>query len=173
MLRPCPHANAVIDFLEQVIEHGDLFSYEDIADLLAAKGRTLSLPTNTTGAGRKRQADSPQARPAQTLSDHEQTLDRHFRRCFQWWWYRAFVGTELDPVTERPAGLRPDEPSSAVDRLRLPIVGRLRLKQGGKWNSETCSLSGALTLILPDEEFWRLLYARKRDVYDYLEGRTS
>jgi hypothetical protein len=168
MTGPCPHADSVIDFLEKVIEFGPSLAAEDIAYWLVEKGRTLSMPPNRTGAGRKRQADAPRG-----LSDHDHTLDRHFRRCFEWWWYRAFVRTNLDPVTERPASRRPSEPSSAADPIRLPIVGRLRLKKNGDWQFGACSLPGALTLILPDEEFWRLLYTHKRDVYDYLEGKAS
>jgi hypothetical protein len=168
MAGPCPHTDSVIDFIEQMLASDPVPTDEDIADWLVEKGRTLSMPANRTGAGRKRKSGPPQA-----LSDHDHTLDRHFRRCFEWWWYRAFLRTDLDPVTERPADRKPNEPSSAADRLRLPIVGRLRLTGNGDWQSGACSLSGALKLILTDEEFWRLLYARKREVYDYLEGKTS
>lgn len=168
---PCPHAAAVLDLLAEVINAGGELTVEDVADRIAEVGRTLSLPANRTGAGAKRKADAPQ-----TLSDHYHTLDRHFRRCFQWWWYRAFVGTDLDPATDRPGSRKPNEPSDPRDLLRMPIVQRLRLKHNGDktgWQSGTSSLEVVLKLVRADEEFWRLLYMYKRDVYDYLEERTS
>lgn len=164
---PCPHATPVADLVLKLLRSDGELTPADIADEVFAVGRTLSLPANRTGAGNKRQAEPPK-----TLSDHDHTLDRHFRRCFEWWWYRAFVGTELDPAAGRPAGRKPTEPSSAADPLRLPIVKRLRVRKNGEvtdWQSGTCSLEGAQRLILPDQEFWRLLFTYKPDVYDYLD----
>lgn len=168
MLRPCPHADSVIDFLEEVLKLAGALDDADLDGLMAEKGRTLSLPVNRTGAGRRRLDGSLQAEPQQ-LSGHEHTLDRHFRRCFEWWRYRALAGTELDPAAARPPGL----PSSRRDPLRKPVVDRLRLTRDGDWNRETCSLLGAVQLIWPEDEFRRLLFTHKLDVYHYLAGRTT
>ncbi|EFC79867.1 hypothetical protein [Parafrankia sp. EUN1f] len=147
--RPCPHTAQVLEFVER---HGvRLDELEDVAEALAAAGRALS------------------------LSDRDHSLDRHFRRCFEWWRYRAFAGTCLDPAAGRGADLTDDQPSSPVDRLRLPIVGRLRLRQNGSWDAVACSLRGARALITPDDEFRRLLQVRRPEVHAYLfrNGRTD
>jgi hypothetical protein len=153
---PCPQRVSLFPLLSALIRQDPLMDLADRKAYVKNWGRDLGLSSR----------------------GHE--LERDLRRCFDWWWYRAFRGTELDPVSRRDERIGS---GLAADLLRLPIVERLRLKPGGGWDSEHCSVKAARKLILAvgsetyDPEFARLLrerdLANETNMYDLLKGRAK
>lgn len=159
-------AAAASDVPQQMPRDAELAAASDllgnVRKHIAEVGKKLPVPDRGHRGGRpRRAAQHDDADEPRTLSESDHTLDRHFMSCFDWFWYRAFVGTVDDETRESRL------------LLRWRIINRMRLKKNGALDSSACSVEGARRILSDDPEFGRLLRAFKPRVYEYLKGGAS
>jgi hypothetical protein len=141
-LKGCDYAERVVNVLELHLRFPALDPYW----LLGELGRVLGY----------------------SRSDH--STQEHLDCCYEWWQYRVFAGTVVDP----PDGSADEDP--VRDWIRWPILARFQLtktSRGSAWNPRVVRLESARHILRTDERFVALLRKHKPEVYKFLEGGAN